>query len=81
MLSRAEDGVEILVAQRAPFDEIEEYINQLPLDGEHRSALWLLAWAETTELPPTGQVSAETSLWPTELTSTEFRPFSDQDQP
>jgi hypothetical protein len=52
MLSGAEDAVETLVAERVPFDEIEEYIDQLPLDGEHRSALWLLAWAQTTNLAP-----------------------------
>jgi len=29
-------------------EEIEPYIDELPLDTEHRSALWLLAWAKAT---------------------------------
>ena len=48
MLTYAEHAVESLIAQGAPLDRIEERINELPLDGEERSALWLLAWATVT---------------------------------
>lgn len=48
MVTYAERTVESLIAQGAPLDRIEERINALPLDGEQRSALWLLAWATMT---------------------------------
>jgi hypothetical protein len=48
MLSYAEQSVETLIAHGARLDEIEEHIDELPLDGEERSALWLLAWATVT---------------------------------
>jgi hypothetical protein len=38
--------VQLLVAERKPLSEIEGYVNELPLDGEHKSALWLLAWSQ-----------------------------------
>lgn len=40
------DAVDRMVAHHAPFDEIEEFIEGLPLPEDHRSALWLLAWSE-----------------------------------
>ena len=27
------------------FDTVEDFINATPLPGEHKSALWLLAWS------------------------------------
>jgi hypothetical protein len=48
MMLGEEHAVLALVADRVPLDEIERYINELPLDHEHRSALWLLAWVHAT---------------------------------
>lgn len=48
MLKYPKSAVETLVAQGTPLDQIEERINELPLDGEEQSALWLLAWATVT---------------------------------
>jgi hypothetical protein len=48
MLSYAEQAVENLIAQGVPLDQIEERIHELPLDGEQRSALWLIAWVTVT---------------------------------
>jgi hypothetical protein len=51
MMLGEEHAVLALVADRVPLDEIERYINELPLDHEHRSALWLLAWVHATNPP------------------------------
>jgi hypothetical protein len=48
MLSHAEHAVETMAARGARLDEIEEHIDELPLDGEQRSALWLVAWVSVT---------------------------------
>jgi hypothetical protein len=50
-----------LVAERVPLDEIERYINELPLDDEHRSALWLLAWAYATNPATLSRAIADTA--------------------
>ncbi len=42
-----------------PLDEIERYINERPLDHEHRSALWPLAWAHATNPATLSRVIAE----------------------
>jgi hypothetical protein len=49
MLTEARLAVERLISERAPFGEIEAYIERQPLDTEHRSALWLFAWAQRTQ--------------------------------
>jgi hypothetical protein len=48
MLSYAEHAIETMAAQGARLDQIEERIDELPLDAEERSALWLLAWVTVT---------------------------------
>jgi hypothetical protein len=48
MLGQAEHTVEALIAEGAPLDQIEARIDELPLDREERSALWLLAWVNAT---------------------------------
>ncbi|HWF36534.1 MAG TPA: hypothetical protein VG295_14240 [Solirubrobacteraceae bacterium] len=48
MLTTAERTVETLIARGARLEEIEERIDELPLDGDERSALWLLAWSAVT---------------------------------
>jgi hypothetical protein len=60
MQSHTEHAVETLVAQSVPFDEIEQYIDGLPLDSDQRSALWLLAWAEATNPATRSRVMADT---------------------
>src|ERR1700752_4987007 len=47
-LVNAELAVQALVAEDVSLGEIEEYVAELPLDDEHKSALWLLAWSHTT---------------------------------
>jgi hypothetical protein len=37
-----------MIAGGARLDQIEAHIDELPLDSEERSALWLLAWAAET---------------------------------
>jgi hypothetical protein len=37
--------VEQLMATRAPFDEIEDAIDDAKLPNDHKAALWLLAWS------------------------------------
>jgi hypothetical protein len=59
MLGYEEHAGVTLVAERVPLDEIEGYINELPLDHEHRSALWLLAWAHATNPATLGRVIAD----------------------
>ena len=49
MTTGAQDAVERMIAQGAPFECIEQYIELLPLSSEQLSALWLLAWAEATD--------------------------------
>lgn len=46
----AELAVQSLVIEGVALAEIEGYVDELPLDGEHKSALWLLAWSRQT--PP-----------------------------
>ena len=44
----AELAVQARVADDVSLGEIEQYVAELPLDDEHKSALWLLAWSHTT---------------------------------
>jgi hypothetical protein len=37
--------VEELMATSAPFDEIEDAIDDAELPADHKAALWLLAWS------------------------------------
>ncbi|MDQ6804657.1 MAG: hypothetical protein M3065_06755 [Actinomycetota bacterium] len=48
MLSNEQDVVEMLIGDGTPFDEIEAYLDKLALGSEEHSALWLLAWVQTT---------------------------------
>ncbi len=50
-LDSAEHAVQALVAEDVSLGEIEEYVEELPLDHEHKSALWLLAWSQATTVP------------------------------
>jgi hypothetical protein len=40
-----ESTIEGLVLRGRPFREIEDVIEDTPLDGEQKAALWLLAWS------------------------------------
>jgi len=35
-----------LIAAGAAFDQIEDWIEDQPIDGESKAALWLAAWSE-----------------------------------
>jgi hypothetical protein len=46
-IGRARQGVERLLRQERPFEEIETAIENFDgLDNDQRAALWLLAWSE-----------------------------------
>jgi hypothetical protein len=47
--SDAQAVVERMIGDGAPFEDIEQYIDALPLPSEQLGALWLLAWAEATD--------------------------------
>jgi hypothetical protein len=51
--------VEGLIGQGARFEDIEKYIQALPLPSEQLGALWLLAWAEATDPATRRRVVAE----------------------
>src|SRR5436309_14089811 len=46
--SHPQTDVKAMTARGAPLGQIENYIDSLPLPDEELSALWLLAWSETT---------------------------------
>ena len=60
MPSYAQDAVELLIGDGAQFDEIEAYIEMAALASEERSALWLLAWAQTTNPATHRRVTSDT---------------------
>jgi len=60
MLTHPKHTVEKLIAQDAPFAQIERYIDELPLDSEQSSALWLVAWVEATNPATRERVIANT---------------------
>jgi hypothetical protein len=60
MTSEGQLAVQELIAERVPLDQIEDYIDTLPLDADHRSALWLLAWVRATNSPARGPIIRET---------------------
>jgi hypothetical protein len=41
-----EEVVDVLLADGRSFNEIEDFINELPISEEDKSVLWLWAWAE-----------------------------------
>ena len=41
----AETAIEDMLARQVDFNEIEDFIELLPISEEHRSALWLWAWS------------------------------------
>ncbi|MEA2211434.1 MAG: hypothetical protein QOF83_1382 [Solirubrobacteraceae bacterium] len=56
MLGSAELAGQAPVAGRKPLAEIEGFVDDLSLDGQHKSARWLLAWSlATTSLIPTSR--------------------------
>jgi hypothetical protein len=61
MMSEGQLAVQELIAERVPLDQIEDYIDTLPLDADHRSALWLLAWVQATNSSAREQIIGETS--------------------
>ncbi len=64
MLSNEQDAVKMLIGDGTPFDEIEAYIDQVALGSEERSALWLLAWVQTTNPATHRRAITETVLTP-----------------
>jgi hypothetical protein len=51
MLTDEHHAVNTMIDRGAAFDQIEDYIDTLVLPGGQLSALWLLAWAKTADLP------------------------------
>lgn len=45
MLAACQNTVEQMMRDGHEFDTVEDFINATPLPGEHKSALWLLAWS------------------------------------
>ena len=41
----AETAIEDMLSRQVDFNEIEDFIERLPISEEHRSALWLWAWS------------------------------------
>jgi hypothetical protein len=59
MLTDEHRAVNAMIAADVPFERIERYINALALPSEQLGALWLLAWAESTDAATRRQVVAE----------------------
>ena len=47
-VANPQNDVEAMTARSVPISQIENYIDTLPLGDEELSALWLLAWSQTT---------------------------------
>lgn len=47
MANQPRIAVEAMLDSHAPFERIEDFIEALDLEPDAKSALWLLAWAET----------------------------------
>ena len=39
--------IDALLSAGVPFERIEAHIEELPIDADAKSALWLLAWVES----------------------------------
>jgi hypothetical protein len=59
MLTDEHLAVNAMIADDVPFERIESYINALALPSEQLGALWLLAWAESTDAGTREQVVAQ----------------------
>jgi hypothetical protein len=59
MTTGAQDTVERMISEGSRFQDIERYIETLPLPSEQLGALWLLAWAEATDPLMRRQIVAE----------------------
>ncbi len=59
-LTDEQRAVTSMIRHGRPFDEIEDYINALPLPSAHLGALWLLAWTEATDPQTRSRVVADT---------------------
>ena len=64
MLSPEQDAVETLIGDGVALEVIEACIDTLALPEEERSALWLLAWAQTATPHAHRQVMTETITAP-----------------
>lgn len=64
LTTRAQATVERMIADGSPFEDIEQYIETLALPSEALGALWLLAWAEATDLLTRRRVVAEVLAGP-----------------
>lgn len=56
------DQVEAMVRAGSTIGQIKDRIEELPVDEEAKSALWLLAWSEhetSTRRPPVGAPTRE----------------------
>jgi hypothetical protein len=52
--------VDTLIANDVPFNQIEEYVNEVPVDSEQRSVLWLLACVPAANPASRERVIAQT---------------------
>src|SRR5450432_3654884 len=59
-LTNEHRAVNTMILQGRSFDQIEDYINALGLPTAHLSALWLLAWTETTDAKTRSRMIADT---------------------
>jgi hypothetical protein len=59
MTTVAQATVERMIIEGTPFEDIEQYIETLALPGAQLGALWLLAWAETTDPVTRRRIVAE----------------------
>jgi hypothetical protein len=50
--------VETLIREGRPFNHVEDFIDDTPLNGDQKAALWLFAWA----LQPRERLREETTL-------------------
>lgn len=53
-------AVNSMIVEGRSFDEIEDYVNALPLPSAQLGALWLLAWTEATDSQTRSRLIADT---------------------
>jgi hypothetical protein len=49
MMAPWTDQIYAMLRDGATLDDVEEFVEQQPLNEEQKSALWLLAWAKLPE--------------------------------
>ena len=47
-LTDAQAHLRIMLEQRTPFEDIEAFIEKVPLPAQDAAALWLCAWAKAS---------------------------------